>query len=108
MQHASRYASATIPARAVLGHLAVDFLLRSRSRWERGYERQHVADGRALARYCAHRHLDVTVEIVDRFLEVDTSTLQPSAYNHLTIHREKSSSFVPPPPGLLVPSLAWS
>ena len=87
MQQASRYASATIPARAVFGNLAIDVLLRSRSRGERGYKREHVRDGRPLTLDCAHCHLDLTVEILDRLLEVDMPAVEPPAHNHLTIHR---------------------
>jgi hypothetical protein len=89
MQQASRYASATIPARAVLGNLAIDVLLRSRSRRECGYEGEHVGDRRARARGCTHRHLDLTVEILDGLLEVDMPAVEPSTYNHLSIHPRK-------------------
>src|ERR1044071_5503764 len=92
-QQASRYASVTAPARALLGDLAIDVFFRASSRRERRDQREHVRDGRVRARNGANRYFAPAVELVHRLVEIDVPATKPSAHDHSTFHVCESSSF---------------
>jgi hypothetical protein len=85
MQHASRYASVTIPARALLGDLTIDVFLRARPGRERSDQREHVRDGRQMRSDGAHNNLYLAVEI-HRLVEIDAAPVQPTTHDYAALH----------------------
>src|ERR1700722_11416115 len=88
MQQTSRYASATIPARALLGELTIDVLFRARPWRERRDEGEHVRDGWARRANRTHGHLDLAIDLIDRLVEIDVPAMKPTAYDHAVFHKQ--------------------
>ncbi len=88
-QHASRYASATIPARAVLCDLPIDVFLGARPWRERRDHREQVGNGGVCGRNRPYRHLDLTVGLRHRLIEIDVPATKPPPNDHSTIHATK-------------------
>gem|GEM_PF-7019008 len=85
-EHASNYASVTVPTRVLLGDLAIDVFLRARSCRERSDQRKHVGDGRMGSGERAHRHLHLAVERVDGLVQIDVPPVKASAHDNTAFH----------------------
>src|SRR6266581_1630121 len=83
--------SATVcPARSVVGELAVDVSFAAGARGHRGDHLEHIR----WTRRCAHgsnEHLDVAVELIHSFVELDVPAVQLSANHDTAFHAPKRS-----------------
>ena len=80
-EHASNYASVTVPTRVLLGDLASDVFLRARPCRERSDQRKHVGDGPLGSGKRTYGHLDLAVERVDGLVQIDVPPVKASAHD---------------------------
>src|SRR5260370_21420031 len=105
--NAPRYASATIPARAVLCDLPIDVFLGARPWRERRDHREQGGNGGVCGRNRPYPHLDLTVGLRPLLIQIDLPATKPPPNDPSTIHATKrprsegapqpSLSFPPPP-----------
>jgi len=88
-QHASRYASATIPARAVLCDLPIDVFLGARPWRELRDDCEQVGNGGVFGRNRPYRHLDLAVVLCHRLIEIDVPATKPPPNDHSAVYATK-------------------
>jgi len=93
MEQASRYASVTVPARALLCDLPIDIFFRARPRRERSDQREHVPNRRVRFRERANRHLNLAVARVDGLVQLDVLAVKTSPDDRTSLHLPNIAPF---------------
>jgi hypothetical protein len=88
-QQASRYASATVPARTILCDLPVDVVFAASARRKRRDDCEQVSYGGERSRDRAHGYLNLPVRLFHWRIEVDLPPAKAPAYDHCAFHRGK-------------------